>query len=193
MTAPLQSSYAMLPSPFENAFVLTGPTGSGKTALGIELAQKLDAEIISMDSMALYRAMDIGTAKPTLAERAIVPHHLIDVREPWESASVAWWLEQAKRCAIEIEARGKQILIVGGTPLYLKALIYGLFDGPPADESIRHRLIEFAQMHGSAALHERLVTIDPVCAERIHPNDVRRMVRALEVFELTGRPMSAWQ
>lgn len=183
----------MLPPPFENALVLTGPTGSGKTQLGIELALRMDAEIVSMDSMALYRRMDIGTAKPTREERAIVPHHLVDVREPWESASVAWWLEQAKGIARDIESRGKQVLFVGGTPLYLKALISGLFDGPPADESIRGRLIDEAQQFGSTHLHARLAAVDPVCAERIHPNDVRRMVRALEVYELTGKPMSAWQ
>jgi tRNA dimethylallyltransferase len=183
----------MLPSPFQNALVLTGPTGSGKTALGIELAQTLNAEVVSMDSMALYRGMDIGTAKPTLAERAMAPHHLIDVREPWESASVAWWLEQAKCATQEIETRGKQALFVGGTPLYLKALLSGLFDGPPGDEQLRKRLIEVAQQHGSTHLHERLAAIDPLSAERIHPNDVRRMVRALEVYELTGKPMSAWQ
>ncbi len=183
----------MLPPPFQNALVLTGPTGSGKTALGIELAQALDAEIISMDSMALYRGMDIGTAKPTRAERALVPHHLIDVREPWESGSVAWWLEQAKRCVQEIEARGKRVLIVGGTPLYLKALLCGLFDGPPADETIRRRLIEQGQTLGSTSLHDRLAAVDPLSAARIHVNDIRRMVRALEVHELTGKPMSAWQ
>lgn len=183
----------MLPPPFQNALVLSGPTASGKTALGIELAQTLDAEIISMDSMALYRGMDIGTAKPTFAERALVPHHLIDVLEPWESGSVAWWLEQAKRAAIDMESRGKRVLFVGGTPLYLKALIHGLFDGPPADESIRSRLIEYAKAHGSPALHERLRAVDAPSAERIHPNDIRRMVRALEVHELTGKPMSTWQ
>ncbi len=183
----------MLPSPFHNALVLSGPTGSGKTSLGIELAQRLDAEIISMDSMALYRGMDIGTAKPTPAERAIVPHHLIDVREPWESASVAWWLDEAKRCVAEIEARGKQALFVGGTPLYLKALLCGLFEGPPANDELRQRLIEEARVHGSEVLHRRLASVDPVCAERLHPNDVRRIVRALEVHELTGKPMSAWQ
>jgi tRNA dimethylallyltransferase len=183
----------MLPPPFEKALVLTGPTGSGKTQLGIEIARQLDAEIISMDSMALYRGMDIGTAKPTPEERGAVPHHLIDVREPWESASVAWWLDQARLAAHDIQARGKQILIVGGTPLYLKALIHGLFEGPPADDAIRSRLIEFVQAHGSPALHERLAAVDSLSAERIHPNDVRRMVRALEVFELTGKPMSVWQ
>jgi tRNA dimethylallyltransferase len=184
---------SMLPPPFERALVLTGPTGSGKTALGIELAQALNAEIISMDSMALYRGMDIGTAKPTRAQRSLIPHHLIDVLHPWESGSVAWWLEQAKQCTREIEARGKRVLIVGGTPLYLKALLCGLFDGPPADEAIRRRLIEQAQLNGSAVLHERLAAVDPLSAARIHANDVRRMVRALEVFQLTGKPMSAWQ
>jgi tRNA dimethylallyltransferase len=183
----------MLPPPFEDALVLTGPTGSGKTQLGIELARALDAEIISMDSMALYRGMDIGTAKPTPAERDAVPHHLVDVLDPWESGSVAWWLEHAKHCAAEIASRGKRVLLVGGTPLYLKALISGLFDGPPADASIRRRLIAQAQLHGASWLHERLTAVDAISATRIHPNDVRRMVRALEVFELTGKAMSDWQ
>lgn len=183
----------MLPPPLRNTLVLTGPTGSGKTQLGIEIAQRLGAEIVSMDSMAVYRRMDIGTAKPTPAQRAIVPHHLVDVLEPWESASVWWWLDQAKRCAQEIEARGKQVLFVGGTPLYLKALICGLFDGPGADDAIRRRLTEEAQTRGSGALHQRLAAVDPASAERIHVNDIRRMVRALEVFELTGKTMSAWQ
>jgi tRNA dimethylallyltransferase len=183
----------MLPPPFQNALVLTGPTGSGKTQFALELAPRLNAEIISMDSMALYRRMDIGTAKPTLRQRAAVPHHLVDMLEPWESASVAWWLDQAKRCTADIEARGRQVLFVGGTPLYLKALICGLFDGPPADPAIRERLTAEAESLGSAVLHDRLAAVDPACAARLHPNDIRRMVRALEVYELTGKPMSAWQ
>jgi tRNA dimethylallyltransferase len=182
----------MLP-PFQNALVLTGPTGSGKTQLGVRLAQRLDAEIVSMDSMALYRHMDIGTAKPTADERASVPHHLVDVLEPSQSASVAWWLEQAKRCCEEIEGRGKQVLFVGGTPLYLKALLCGLFAGPPADETLRRRLAHEEQTLGSAALHQRLSAVDPVCAGRLHPNDTRRIIRALEVFELTHKKMSDWQ
>lgn len=183
----------MLPAPFTHALVLTGPTGSGKSALAVELAIRLDAEIISMDSMALYRGMDIGTAKPTAEERARVPHHLIDVLDPWESASVAWWLEQARRCCLEIEARGKQVLVVGGTPLYLKALLCGLFEGPGSDPVIRARLEAEAADKGGGVLHERLERVDPVTAARLHPHDVRRLVRALEVWELTGRPISAWQ
>lgn len=183
----------MLPTPFQKALVLTGPTGSGKTQLGIELAERLDAEILSMDSMALYRGMDIGTAKPTTEQRKRIAHHLVDVLEPSESGSVAWWLDEAKRLCPKIESRGKQVLIVGGTPLYLKALMCGLFDGPPADVALRQRLAKEAQSHGVAALHQRLAAVDTVCAQRIHPNDLRRIIRALEVFELTGKPMGDWQ
>ena len=183
----------MFRTPFTNALVLTGPTGSGKTQLALELAKSLHAEIVSMDSMALYRGMDIGTAKPSREERQRVPHHLIDVRDPWESASVAWWLQQAEQCCRAIEARGKRPLFVGGTPLYLKALMFGLFDGPPADEALRNRLTAEAETAGSLVLHERLKQVDPQTAARLHPNDVRRMVRALEVWELTGKPLSSWQ
>ncbi|HWG41621.1 MAG TPA: tRNA (adenosine(37)-N6)-dimethylallyltransferase MiaA [Gemmataceae bacterium] len=177
---------------FSQARILTGPTGCGKSALALGLAERLDAEIVSMDSMALYRRMDIGTAKPTRDQRRRVPHHLLDVLDPWESASVAWWLEQAVACCQDITQRGKRPLFVGGTPLYLKALLYGLFEGPPADEAIRRRLSEEAAAD-SAALHARLTVVDPVSAARLHPNDVRRVIRALEVWELTGRPISAWQ
>src|SRR5947209_17509813 len=107
--------------PFHNALVLTGPTGSGKSALGVELAERLGAEIVSMDSMALYRGMDVGTAKPGPEDRRRVPHHLIDVLDPWESASVAWWLREAAACVRDVEGRGRRVLFVGGTPLYLKA------------------------------------------------------------------------
>jgi tRNA dimethylallyltransferase len=176
-----------------NFLVLTGPTASGKTALGVELAERLNAEIISMDSMAVYRGMDIGTAKPSLELRGRVKHHLIDVLDPWESSSVAWWLEQAERYRREIEARGKRVLFVGGTPLYLKALLRGLFPGPAGNPEIRRRLTQESQSSGSQVLHERLAQADPESAQRIHGNDIRRIIRALEVLELTGRPISAWQ
>ena len=183
----------MFPEPFQDVIILTGPTGSGKTRLGIEWAQRLDAEVISMDSMALYRGMDIGTAKPTAEERNRVRHHLIDVLDPWEGATVAWWLEQAAACCRDIRARRKRVLLVGGTPLYVKALLRGLFDGPAKDAAIRDRLTQEAEARGSRALHERLAQADPVTAARVHPNDLRRIIRALEVQELTGQPISAWQ
>jgi tRNA dimethylallyltransferase len=183
----------MAPDSFANALVLTGPTGSGKTQLGLELAERLGAEIVSMDSMAVYRGMDIGTAKPTPDERRRVPHHLLDVLDPWESASVAWWLERAAASCRAIEGRGRRVLFVGGTPLYLKALLYGLFDGPPADPAVRQRLTTAAEQEGPAALHRQLAAVDPASAARLHVNDVRRVIRALEVWELTGRPISAWQ
>ncbi len=183
----------MILEEYPQALVLTGPTGSGKSRLALDLAERLGAEIVSMDSMTLYRRMDIGTAKPTVADRRRVPHHLLDVLEPWESASVAWWLERARDCCRDMIRRGKRPLFVGGTPLYLKALLHGLFEGPPADETIRRRLTEEAAASGAAALHARLAVVDPASAARVHVNDLRRIIRALEVWELTGRPISAWQ
>ena len=122
---------------FDGAIILTGPTGSGKSAIALALAESLNVELIAMDSMTLYRGMDIGTAKPTAIERASVPHHLIDVLDPWESASVAWWRDRAIAICDEIRSRGKRPLFVGGTPFYLMAILYGLFDAPPADNVIR--------------------------------------------------------
>ena len=138
---------------FHRAIYLTGPTASGKTAVGVALATRLDAEVVALDSMTLYRGMDIATAKPSLAERGGVPHHLIDVIDPWESASVSAYREWAAKAAGEIEARGKRVLFVGGTPLYLKALLRGLFQGPGADRELRRRLEREAVEHGDAALH----------------------------------------
>lgn len=176
-----------------HVFILTGPTASGKTQLGLELAGRLGAEIVAVDSMTLYRGMDIGTAKPNLVERQGVPHHLLDVLNAWESASVAWWLERAAACCQQIRARGHNILFVGGTPLYVKTLLHGLFDGPPADPAVRDRLLQEASASGNGVLHARLAQVDPVAAARLHVNDLRRIVRALEVWEVTGRPISAWQ
>ena len=180
-------------SAFADALVLTGPTGAGKTALALELADRLGAEVVAMDSMTLYRGMDVGTAKPTPAERARVRHHLIDVLDPWESANVAWWLDRAAAACGEIRGRGKRPLFVGGTPFYLMAVRHGLFPAPPADELLRRRLEAEAEAAGRPALHARLGAVDPRTAARLHPNDVRRVVRALEVYELTGRPISSFQ
>jgi tRNA dimethylallyltransferase len=180
-------------SAFETALILTGPTACGKTALALEVAERMDAEIVALDSMTVYRGMDIGTAKPTAAEQARVPHHLIDVLDPWDSLTVAWWLAAAERACRDIASRGKRPLFVGGTPFYLKALLFGLFDGPPGDPSVRTALEAEAGVAGKESLHARLAAVDPKTAARLHPNDVRRVVRALEVHTLTGRPISAWQ
>jgi tRNA dimethylallyltransferase len=180
----------LVSNPFHRAIYLTGPTASGKTAVGVVLAQRLDAEIIALDSMTLYRGLNIGTAKPTLEERGGIPHHLIDVLDSWECASVADYRHWALKAAREIESRGKRVLFVGGTALYLKALLRGLFQGPGADSSIRDRLECEAQAQGTEVLYCRLATLDPTTASRLHPHDRRRVVRALEVIELTGRGLS---
>jgi tRNA dimethylallyltransferase len=180
-------------SAFERALILTGPTACGKSALALELAGRIGAEIIALDSMTVYRGMDIGTAKPTAAERGRVPHHLIDVLDPWESLTVAWWIDQAAEVCRGIVGRGKRPIFVGGTPFYLKALLHGLFPGPPGNEELRRSLETEAERDGNSALHARLATVDPKTAARLHPNDVRRIVRALEVHTLTGKPISDWQ
>jgi tRNA dimethylallyltransferase len=159
----------------------------------VALARKLGAEVVALDSMTLYRGMDIGTAKPTLADRGGVPHHLIDVLDPWEAASVADYRNQALQIVQDLEARGHRALFVGGTALYLKALLRGLFDGPGADPAHRKSLEEEADCLGDLAMHERLERLDPPIARRLHPNDRRRVIRALEVIEATGRPLSEQQ
>jgi tRNA dimethylallyltransferase len=176
-----------------SCWFLTGPTASGKTAVGVELARRIGAEIVSMDSMALYRGMDIGTAKPSPEERRAVQHHLVDILEPHQEYSLAQYLEAAGRAVADIRARGRDVLFVGGTPLYLKGLLRGIFQGPPADWEARRRLQEKAQRHGPSWLHERLAVVDPASAARLHANDTKRLVRALEVFEKTGQPISELQ
>lgn len=173
--------------------VLLGPTGVGKTDVSLRVAEALGAEIVSCDSVAVYRYMDIGAAKPTPKQRARVPHHLLDIVDPDEPYNVAMYVPDAERAIVDIWGRGKIAMVVGGTSLYLSALLEG-FDFPiaPPDETVRAKLQEIAEREGIPALHHRLQAIDPEAAKRIHPNDLVRLVRALEVYELTGRPISSF-
>lgn len=181
-----------LPFPSQCVY-LTGPTASGKTAVGIELARLLGAEIVAMDSMTLYRGMDVGTAKPTAAERDRVPHHLLDVLEPHEEFSQAEYAAAARRAVETILARGRLPLLVGGTPLYLKTLLRGMFEGPAADWELRKQLQAEARRQSPDWLHRQVAAVDPVAAAKLHANDERRLIRALEVYRLTGKPISEHQ
>lgn len=170
---------------------LVGATASGKTALSLALCGRLQGEIICMDSMQVYQCMDIGTAKPTAAERALFPHHMLDVVSPQEEYSVQMYAQQARACIDAIVARGHQPILVGGTGLYLRALSQPLdFGFVAGDERIRGEYQAYAAQNGNAALHALLEDIDPVTAARLHANDTRRVIRALEVFRLTGRRFS---
>ncbi len=186
-------SYPMNTKSIRGCWFLTGPTASGKTGLGVELAQHIHAEIISLDSMAVYRGMDIGTAKPTPQQRLAVPHHLLDILEPHQEHSLAQYLAAACRAADDIRARAKNVAFVGGTPLYLKGALRGIFEGPPADREFRQARLAEIDRQGLPYLHQRLAAVDPLTAARLHPHDARRIIRALEVFEKTGRPISHWQ
>jgi tRNA dimethylallyltransferase len=169
---------------------LAGPTASGKSAAALAIARTRPVEIVSVDSALVYRGMDIGTAKPTPAERAAVPHHLIDILDPGEAYSAARFATDAARLIAEIRGRGRLPLLVGGTMLYFKALVDGIDALPAGDPAVRARLDAEAAQHGWPAMHTRLAKLDPATAARLAPNDSQRVQRALEVFELTGRPMS---
>ncbi|HAM40345.1 MAG TPA: tRNA (adenosine(37)-N6)-dimethylallyltransferase MiaA [Candidatus Omnitrophica bacterium] len=169
---------------------LVGPTAVGKTDVSIELAKRLGAEIIGCDSMQVYRGMAALTQQPALEQRAAVPHHLVDCIEPTESFSAGRYRAMALEAIEAVQRRGNTALLVGGTGLYLKALTHGLCEAPPADFSLRARLWEAIRADGSEAHHQRLARIDPVAASKIHPHDARRVVRALEVYEVTGQPLS---
>ena len=169
---------------------ILGPTAVGKSKVAIEVAKIINGEIVSADSMQVYRGMDIGTAKPTLEERQGIPHHLIDIKNPDEEWTVSDFVEQTNRLTSEIAKRGKRPMIVGGTGLYLWALLEGFsFPIAPADKEIRKRLEKIPL----SALYSRLSTLDPQAAEKINPNDKKRIIRAVEVYELTGRPISQLQ
>ncbi len=173
--------------------LILGVTASGKARLAFGLARRIDAEIVSVDSMKVYRRMDIGTAKPSRETREAIRYHMIDVVEPSESFSVGLFCEQAWAAIEDIRGRGKPVVAVGGTALYIKALLYGLFEGPGRDEQLRNALRERAQREGLAKLHWELAQVDPETANRVHRNDAKRIVRALEVHQLTGKPISSFQ
>ena len=169
---------------------MAGPTASGKTGVGLELAERIDGEIISLDSMAVYRGMDVGTAKPTLDDRRRVPHHLIDVVPPDQEFSLSQFMEASHQAVRDIIRRKRQAIFVGGTPLYLKSLLRGVVPGPPADWEFRQQIEDELEGVGIEALHQRLQQVDPLAAAKLHPNDKRRIIRALEVYKATGKPIS---
>ena len=180
--------------PKQKILVVAGPTASGKTAAGIALCQRFGGEVVSADSMQIYKHLTVGTAKPTPEEQQGVPHHLIDFLEPSENYSVAQYLEDARRAIADIASRGKLPVIVGGTGLYISSLVDNLqFADEPQDDAIRQRLWEEARQQGAQAAWERLRQVDPASAAAIHPNNQGRVIRALEVWERTGVPMSVCQ
>lgn len=174
-------------------WILTGPTASGKTDIGLKIAEDTHAEIISADSMLVYRGMDIGTEKPSLAVRNKIPHHLIDIVEPWEEYSVGQYVKDFEIVTQRLCQQGKQFIVVGGTALYLKAIMDGLFEGPPADWEYRNYLKSVAMEKGPNCLHKMLADIDPETAGKLHFNDQKRIIRALEVFRTTGQRISSFQ
>jgi tRNA dimethylallyltransferase len=175
------------------AIALLGPTASGKSALALEWAERLGGEIVSIDSALVYRGLDIGSAKPTMAERARAPHRLIDIRDPWQPFSAADFANAARAALDEIVSRHRIPVLAGGTGLYFRALLEGLSPMPEADPALRAQIATEAQIRGWPALHADLSRVDPEAASRIHATDPQRIQRALEVFRASGRPISAWQ
>jgi tRNA dimethylallyltransferase len=180
-------------TPLVSCIGLAGPTASGKSAASLAIAQRWPVEIISVDSALVYRGMDIGTAKPSAAELAQVPHHLINILDPLQSYSAADFVRDTTRLVVEINQRGRTALLVGGTMLYFKALVVGLDDMPQADPAVRASIDARAVALGWPALHAELARVDPVTAARLPPFDAQRIQRALEVFEVSGRPLSSFQ
>ncbi|NUO08500.1 MAG: tRNA (adenosine(37)-N6)-dimethylallyltransferase MiaA [Candidatus Brocadia sp.] len=174
-------------------WILTGPTASGKTDIGLKIAENINAEVVSADSMLVYRGMDIGTEKPSLAVRSKIPHHLIDIVEPWQEYSVGQYVKDFEVVAQSLYQQGKLFIVVGGTALYLKAIMDGLFEGPPADWEYRDYLRSIAVEKGPNYLHKMLAEVDPETAAKLHFNDQKRVIRALEVFKTTGHRISSFQ
>lgn len=173
---------------------IVGPTAIGKTSISIELAKILNGEIVSADSMQVYRYMDIGTAKPTLEERQGIPHHLIDIVDPDQDFNVAIYQQIAKNAIDNIHEKEKLPILVGGSGLYVNSIVYPLdFTDAKEDHKLRKKLYEVADKKGNIYLHQKLMEIDPVTGKKVHPNDVKRMVRAMEIYHLTGKPMSEYR
>jgi tRNA dimethylallyltransferase len=179
----------------EALLVVVGSTATGKTELAVAIAEQLDGggEIVSADSVQIYRGFDVGSGKPSPEERARAPHHLVSAIDPLEPMDAAAWAALASRAIDDVRARGRVPIVCGGTFLWIKALLYGLAETPAASPELRDRLRAVAENEGRPALHARLREADPESAERLHPNDLVRVTRALEVWELTGKPMSVWQ
>jgi len=191
--APASGAWSELAPPSaDELLVVVGPTASGKTELAIRLAEKLGGEVVSADSVQIYRAFDLGSGKPSAAERARAPHHLVDALDPLDPVDAQRFAAMAEESIAGIRGRGRSPIVCGGTFLWVKALVWGLAPGPPADPATRARHQAIAAAEGRAALHARLAEVDPESAARLAPNDLLRVSRALEIHELTGRPQSAW-
>lgn len=174
-------------------WILTGPTACDKSKIGLYVAREIAGEIISADSMLIYKGMDIGTAKPPLKMRNIISHHLIDIVSPWESYNVGRYVKEAESVISDLSKRKRKFLIVGGSPLYIKGIINGIFSGPMADWNIREELKDLARAKGNPFVHSILQKIDPVTAQKLHPNDLRRTIRAIEIYKKTGKQISLLQ
>jgi tRNA dimethylallyltransferase len=193
MTKEVEQALTVAREHPDELLAIVGPTGSGKTALAVALAERLGGEVVSADSVQIYRAFDLGSGKPTAEELARAPHHLVSTLDPMEHVDAASWADRASDAIADVRARGRVPIVCGGTFLWVKALRFGLAEAPAGSPDVRARHRALAEREGRPRLHARLREVDVASAERLHPNDLVRVSRALEVFELSGRPLSAWQ